>query len=109
VLLVFQRSAPKSRAFNTAQFDRGTLSNVWRIPRGAKFHPSHGASFPLALSDQVIRSFTRAGDTVLDPFMGVGSCGVSSKNGGRNFIGIEIDPEYFKLARDRIHGAGIQF
>ena len=39
---------------------------------------------------------------MLDPFMGSGSTGVACKQCGRNFIGIEIDEKYFKIARDRI-------
>jgi site-specific DNA-methyltransferase (adenine-specific) len=42
------------------------------------------------------------GDTVLDPFMGSGTTGVVAKQLNRNFIGIEIDSAYFKIAKDRI-------
>ena len=40
--------------------------------------------------------------TILDPFMGSGTTGVACKELGRNFIGIEISPEYFKIAENRI-------
>ena len=43
------------------------------------------------------------GDVVLDPFMGAGSTGIACKNLGRNFIGIEIDEKYFKIAEQRIN------
>ena len=43
------------------------------------------------------------GDTVLDNTMGSGTTGVACVNTGRNFIGIESDPEYYKIAHDRIH------
>ena len=43
------------------------------------------------------------GDTVLDPFMGVGSTGVACKELGRNFIGVELDKQYFDIAESRIN------
>jgi len=48
---------------------------------------------------------TPTGGTVLDPFMGSGTTGIACKNTGRDFIGIERDPEYFKIANARIHKA----
>ena len=40
---------------------------------------------------------------LIDPFMGIGTTGVACKNLNRNFIGIELDPEYFKIAEKRIN------
>tara|TARA_R110000824_G_scaffold195908_3_gene378857 strand:- start:2253 stop:2747 length:495 start_codon:yes stop_codon:yes gene_type:complete len=102
VLIVLQRSAPESRSFKTAMFDRGTLSNVWNIKRGKKVDKSHGAVFPIELAEKVISSFAEEEATILDPFMGVGTTGVACKNLCRNFIGIELDEKYFKIAQDRI-------
>jgi len=45
---------------------------------------------------------------VLDPFMGSGTTGVAAKKLGREFIGIEIDPTYYKIAEERISGVGEQ-
>jgi site-specific DNA-methyltransferase (adenine-specific) len=45
---------------------------------------------------------SKKGDTILDPFMGSGTTGVAAKRLGRKFIGIEIDKEFFKIARERI-------
>jgi len=102
VLIVLQNSAPQSRAFKTAEFDRGTLSNVWNIKRGKKVDKSHGAVFPLELAEKAISSFSKSGATILDPFMGMGTTGVACKKLGRNFIGIELDDKYFDIAKDRI-------
>ena len=49
--------------------------------------------------------YTRAGDTILDPFMGSGSGGVAAMNLDRNFIGVEQDEKYFGWAADRIKEA----
>jgi site-specific DNA-methyltransferase (adenine-specific)/modification methylase len=102
VLLVLQNSKPESRSFSSAQFSRGTLSNVWRVKREKKIHPSHGAVFPSSLAEKVIGNFSSIKSTVLDPFMGLGTTGVACQNLGRDFIGIELDEEYFKIAEKRI-------
>jgi site-specific DNA-methyltransferase (adenine-specific) len=54
------------------------------------------------LLERIILIGTKEGDTVLDPFMGSGTTGVVAKKYGRNFIGIEIEPEYFNWAKKRI-------
>ena len=67
-----------------------------------KVHPTQK---PVALMEYLIRTYTSEGDTVLDNCMGSGTTGVACKNTGRNFIGIERDPEYFRIASDRIAAA----
>lgn len=103
-ILVFQNSAPESRKFETAQFARGTLQNVWQIKRGRKIDGSHGAVFPLELAELIIANFTNQGATVLDPFLGTGTTGLAAKNLGRNFIGIELLQKYYDIAQRRIGG-----
>ena len=49
-----------------------------------------------------IKNFTNEGDIILDPFMGSGTTGVACKILNRNFIGIELDPEYFEFACKRV-------
>ena len=49
------------------------------------------------------KTYTNEGETVLDFTMGSGSTGVAAKNTNRNFIGIELDENYFKIAEDRIN------
>ncbi len=104
-ILVLQNSKPESRHFKTAQFDRGTLSNVWNIKRGKKPTGAHGAVFPLELAENVISNFTPEGSTILDPFMGTGTTGVGCKSLNRKFIGMELDREYFDLATKRIQSS----
>lgn len=101
-IIVFQNSAPESRKFETAQFGRGTLQNVWQIKRGKKIDGSHGAVFPLELAELIIANFTNPSATVLDPFLGTGTTGLAAKNLGRNFIGIEMLQKYYDIAQKRI-------
>jgi site-specific DNA-methyltransferase (adenine-specific) len=62
----------------------------------------HSTQKPVALFEYLIKTYTNEGDLVLDNCMGSGTTGVACKNLNRNFIGIELDPEYFKIAEKRI-------
>lgn len=73
---------------------------IW-FPTQRGFHPTQK---PVALMEYLIRTYTNEGETVLDNTMGSGTTGVACNNTGRNFIGIERDPEYFKIAQRRIYG-----
>lgn len=66
---------------------------------GNKKHPTEK---PVKLMEYYIANSSNEQDTILDPFMGVGSTGVAAINLNRKFIGIEIDENYFKIAKDRI-------
>jgi len=66
---------------------------------------NHSAAFPESLPEWFIKLFTQEGDWVLDPFMGSGTTGVAAVQTGRNFIGIELDPDYFDIAVNRIRNA----
>jgi site-specific DNA-methyltransferase (adenine-specific) len=73
---------------------------LWDAPSGkSKIHPTQK---PLQLFERLVRASSNEGFTVFDPFMGSGTTGVACANTGRNFIGIERDEGYFKIAQDRI-------
>ena len=65
-------------------------------------NPSHPAQKPVKLLKHLIKIASRENGVVLDPFMGVGSCGVAAVELKRNFIGVEIDEKYFKISKERI-------
>ena len=69
--------------------------------RNGKLHPTQK---PVEILEWLIKTYTNEGDTVLDFTMGSGSCGVACKNLNRNFIGIELDENYYKIAKERIYG-----
>lgn len=79
-------------------------NNIWRYTTSFNDKTGHPAVFPEALAEDHILSWTNAGDTVLDPFMGSGTTGKMAVLNGRGFIGIELDDVYFATAKKRIMG-----
>jgi DNA modification methylase len=77
------------------------FQQIWSGLGGASTK-EHPAPYPLQLAERLIRMFSFVGDTVLDPFMGTGTTSVAASSLGRNSIGVEIDPHYFAMARQRI-------
>jgi site-specific DNA-methyltransferase (adenine-specific) len=78
----------------------------WNYPHSIQFFSMerglHPTQKPVALFEYLIKTYTNEGETVLDNCMGSGTTGVACKNLNRNFIGIEKDAEYFKIAEKRI-------
>jgi len=74
--------------------------NVWDCAGGSK--TKHPAEFPETLIFDHIKTWSNEGDAVFDPFMGSGTTGKVAVLNNRNFIGIELDEEYFKIAQKRI-------
>lgn len=70
-----------------------------------RFHPTQK---PVSLIKSILEDYTKEGDTIFDPFMGSGTTGVACMQLGRNFVGCEIDPDYFKIAEKRIKQASLQ-
>lgn len=63
----------------------------------------HSTEKPVALMEWLLKYYSKEGDVVLDPTMGSGSTGIACKNMNRNFIGIELDPEIYEIAVNRIN------
>ena len=87
--------------------DYKVKSNIFRYAVGGKSN-GHPAVFPLKLAKEQIISWSNENDTILDPFMGSGTTGVACYDLGREFIGIELDEGYFKIAQTRIQDAQSQ-
>jgi site-specific DNA-methyltransferase (adenine-specific) len=95
-----QRKASK---LSKTEFDEW-FQQIWRLT-GASTR-EHPAPFPLDLAYRLVRMFSFAGDTVLDPFLGTGTTSIAAMKSGRNSIGIEIEATYLELARKRAETEG---
>lgn len=100
-----ERQAPRRRAndLDGATWTRYSIS-VWsdirKTPDEVALH--HPAMFPIALASRLIACFTTANDkTVLDPFAGVGTTPIAAELAGKRGVGIELEPKFAKIARER--------
>lgn len=87
-----------------AYYTHKTKDNVLEFSRRTK-NSVHPAQKPLELLEYLIKTYTKENDVVLDNTMGSGSTGVACVNTNRDFIGIELDETYFKIAQKRIDEA----
>jgi site-specific DNA-methyltransferase (adenine-specific) len=90
-----------------SSYEYSKKHNLLRFARKTKgsLHPTQK---PVALMEYLIETYTNVGETVLDNCMGSGTTGVACKHLNRNFIGIELDPNYFEIAKNRIENEQTQ-
>ena len=81
------------------------LRSAWTDIKGESGLRGHPDPFPQALAERLVRLFSFAGDTILDPFAGTGTTSVAAATAGRNSIGNEIDETYLATARQRMEEA----
>jgi len=101
-ILVGEKPGAACRWYDKTHRVENIIRNIGKIIPGRNQHPTEK---PIQLAAHFILLHSQPGDTILDPFMGSGTTGVACVQTGRNFIGIEIDPGYFKIAEKRIHDA----
>ncbi len=106
-ILVFSKGAferkkeDKENTITKEQFMEWTKS-VWTMnPESAK-KVKHPAPFPVELPYRLIQLYTFNGDIILDTFMGSGSTAIAALKAERKYVGYDIDPEYIKIAQERI-------
>ena len=76
------------------------FQQVWNLNgQSTKYHP---APFPEELAYRLVRMFSFVEDTVLDPFMGSGTTLVAAARCGRNSIGVEVEPAYLRMSKERL-------
>ena len=74
--------------------------DVWDIAT-SNYHGAHFAVFPQKIPELCIKASTKENDTVLDPFMGSGTTAYVAQRLKRKWVGIELNPEYAKIIKDR--------
>ena len=79
--------------------------DVLKFSRGTRKGAYHPTQKPVALLEYLIKTYTNEGETVLDNCMGSGSTGVACINTNRDFIGYELNEEYFNIAQNRLREA----
>ena len=75
---------------------------ILKFTKGNNKNQIHPTQKPVDLLEYLVKTYTNEGETVLDNTMGSGTTGVACKNTNRNFIGIELDNNYFNIAKERI-------
>jgi site-specific DNA-methyltransferase (adenine-specific) len=90
------------------------FTNVWsfmpaNLAKRNKTEQGHPTQKPIKLIERLVEMLSLEKMTILDPFMGSGTTGVACANLDRNFIGYELDPEYFEIAKARIENAENKF
>ena len=88
---------------NTKVYNQKYPKNIIEISNASQIGKVHPTQKPVSLMEYLIKTYTNENELVLDFTMGSGSTGVACKNLNRNFIGIELDEKYFKIANDRIN------
>ena len=87
---------------NTFRRDILKINTVKKINSKGENILGHSAPYPLELVQGLIEIYSKENDLVLDHFLGSGTTGIACKNTNRNFIGIELDKNYFEIAKKRI-------
>ena len=101
--IIYHLSKGNDIHINDATGIHDPLSSVWYIPHNIpKEERVHPTQMPIAVVDHILKIVGVHGDLVLDNFMGSGTTGLSCKNHNIDFIGIELNPNNFKLAKNRI-------
>jgi DNA modification methylase len=95
----------KALSMLTKKEMQGWFRSFWVDIKGASTRDGHPAPYPVELAERLIRMFSFAGDTIVDPFAGTGSTAIAAIQAGRNSLSGEIDPTYAALARKRIRSA----
>jgi DNA modification methylase len=92
----------KALSMLTREEMKAWQKSIWSDLPGASTRDGHPAPYPIEVAERLIRMFSFAGDTVLDPFVGTGSTSQAAIISGRNSIANEIEPAYVEIARQRI-------
>lgn len=85
--------------------DEDLYNPVWNdlsSPRN-EYQKEHGAVFPVKLAERLIKMYSKEGDTIFDPFLGIGSTAIAAHNLNRHAVGIELNPKFATIAKNWLH------
>ncbi len=112
--ILFLRKGGQYRSPSTLQRALSMLNKVemqawmrsaWSDIKGESTRRGHPAPYPVSLAERLIKMFSFAGDTVLDPFSGTGSTALAALSAGRHSVSNELEPKYQQIAEDRLREA----
>jgi site-specific DNA-methyltransferase (adenine-specific) len=92
----------KALSMLTKEEMQGWLRSSWSDLPGASTKGGHPAPYPVELAERLIKLFSFAGDTILDPFLGTASTTAAAIKTGRSSIGVEIEPSYLEIAYKKV-------
>jgi site-specific DNA-methyltransferase (adenine-specific) len=100
----YRSPSPMQKALSMLSKDemKSWLRSAWFDIKGESTRRGHPAPYPESLAERLIKLFSFAGDTVLDPFAGTGTTSLAAVTTGRNSISNEIEPAYLKMAEQRL-------
>jgi modification methylase len=100
----YRSPSPMQKALSmlTKEEMKSWLRSAWFDIKGESTRRGHPAPYPKELAERLIKLFSFAGDTILDPFVGTGTTNLAAVATGRNSIGNEIEPSYLKIAEQRL-------
>jgi site-specific DNA-methyltransferase (adenine-specific) len=96
----YRKVSPMAKALSMLTKDemQSWWRSIWTDVRGASTRSGHPAPYPTTIAERLVRMFSFAGDTVLDPFAGTGTTAVAAIGAGRNSISCEIESKYLEMA-----------
>jgi len=100
----YRSPSPMQKALSMLSKDemKSWLRSAWFDIKGESTRRGHPAPYPESLAERLIKLFSFAGDTILDPFAGTGTTSLAAVTTGRNSISNEIEPAYLKIAEQRL-------
>jgi site-specific DNA-methyltransferase (adenine-specific)/modification methylase len=100
LIIVFSDEAI-TRSFKYPIFERGRVDNIWRIQAEQSSDKNHGASFPRSLVGNILHNFSKPGQRIFDPFLGTGTTAIEAHYHDCEFVGCELDQDYYNSAVKR--------
>jgi site-specific DNA-methyltransferase (adenine-specific) len=100
----YRSATPMQKALSMLSRDemRSWMRSIWTDVKGTSTRNGHPAPYSVELAERLVRMFSFAGDTVVDPFVGTGSTSIAALRAGRNSIGSEIEPAYLEAAYEKL-------